>query len=93
MCTEKMKIEWARLYEGDRVVGRERGKERKDGENARCEDVTKTLLHTGAFTHRRSCAETFMHTDAFTYTDAFTHRRFYTLDKNGSLYDPAGTES
>ena len=60
------------------MVGRERGKERKDGENARCEDVTKTLLHTGAFTHRRSCAETFIHTDAFTYTDAFTHRRFYT---------------
>ena len=84
MCTDterqqckRTKIARARLYEGDRVVGREWGTERKDGEDIRCEDVTQTLLHTDAFTYKRSFAEPFLHIDAFTYTDAFTHRSFF----------------
>ena len=62
---------------------------------------TQTLLHTDAFTHRGFYTQTLLHTDAFTHrhfytqtllpTEAFTHK--HTLDKNGSLYDPAGTES
>ena len=62
---------------------------------------THTLSHTNAFTHRRFYTQRLLHTDAFTHrrfytqtllhTEAFTHK--HTLDKNGSLYDPAGTES
>ena len=66
-----------RLYKGDQVVGREWGTEREGGEDVRCEDVTQTLLHTDAFTYKRSFAEPFLHIDAFTYTDAFTHRSFF----------------
>ena len=64
--SRKIKIAREMLYEGDRVVEREWGKARKDWEDVRCEDVTQTLLHTAAFTHRP------------VYTDAFTQRRFYT---------------
>ena len=77
------------LYEGERVVGRGWGKERKDGEDARCEDVTQTLLHTDTFytqtpfTHRNFCTQMFLHRHFYTHTvfftwRFFTHRRIYT---------------
>ena len=60
---------------------------------------TDALLHTNTFTHKHLDTETLLHTNPFTHkhfytqkllhSDTFTH----TLDKNGSLYDPAGTES
>ena len=48
-----------------------------------------THTHSGSFTRRN------FYTPALSHTVTFTHRSFYThtLDKNGSLYDPAGTES
>jgi hypothetical protein len=67
----------ARLYEGDKVIGRERGKKRKDEEDVRCEEVTQTLLHThtlllnNVFAHRR------LYTQHF-HTHVFTHKRLYT---------------
>ena len=63
---------------------------------------TQTLLHTNAFTHRRVYTQFLAIEPHFVrkgLRDECTHRRFYTqmllhtLDKNGSLYDPAGTES
>ena len=52
---------------------------RRQGSRKRARDGKKRLrrckmwrCNTDAFTHRRSYAETFLHTDAFTYTDAFT---------------------
>ena len=44
---------------------------------------THADFHTEAFTHRHFYTQTLLHADAFTHT----------LDKNGSLYDPSGTES
>ena len=57
---------------------------RRQGSRKRARDGKKRLrrckmwrCNTDAFTHRRSYAETFLHTDAFTYTDAFTHTSFF----------------
>ena len=94
ICTDaeqkkKINIVRERLYEGDKVVEREWGKERNNWRRCRMWSNTDTL-HTDAFTQRRSYAETRLHTNAFTYstfytqtplhthTDAFTHRRLYT---------------
>ena len=73
--SKKINIARGRLYKGDRVVERERMREKNShGENVRSEDVTQTLLHTDVFTHKRSYAETLLHTDVFTHTEAFIHR-------------------
>ena len=52
-----------------------------------------TYRHTDIQTYRHTDIQTYRHTNIQTYrhTDIHTHR--HTLDKNGSLYDPAGTES
>ena len=74
--SKKIKIARARLYEGDRVVGREWGTERKDGEDVRCEDVTQTLLHTDA--DRRFYIQTLLRRTVFTHRRLYIHRRLYT---------------
>ena len=64
---------------------------------------TEAFNHREAFTHKLLHREA-LHTASFHTQQAFTHRtlthsafthgkRLHTLDKNGSLYDPAGTES
>ena len=58
------------MYEGARVVERERRK--KKGENARCQDGTQTLLHTDVFTQKHFYAHT-PYTQIF-----FIDKRFYT---------------
>ena len=58
------------------------------------------LFHT-TLLHAQLCHIHLFHTQSFTHNfvtyNSFTHNTFtsqtYTLDKNGSLYDPAGTES
>ena len=80
ICTETERQQEDKNCKGDAVrrrkgVGRGWGKERKDGEDARCEDVTQTLLHTDTF-----YTQTPLHTETFAhrcfYTDTFTRTRF-----------------
>jgi hypothetical protein len=58
------------MYEGARVVERERRK--KKGENARCQDGTQTLLHTDVFTQKHFYAHT-PYTQIFFYRQTFLH--------------------
>ena len=78
--SKKMNTARERLYEGNGVVEREWGKERKDGEDVGCE-VQHGHFSTDAFTHRRFYTWTLLHTEPSTYrrfyrqTDAFTDRQ------------------
>ena len=92
--SKKINIARERLYEGNRVVEREWGKERKDGEDVGSEDVTQILLHTDnfidafytqtflhtfAFTHKHVYIQTFLHTEAFTHRGIYTQTLLHTL--------------
>ena len=72
--SKKMNTARERLYEGNGVVEREWGKERKDGEDVGCE-VQHGHFSTDAFTHRRFYTWTLLHTEPSTY------RRFYRQDR------------
>ena len=66
-----------RLYQRDRV-GKERGTERKGGEDARCEDATQTFLHTDALSPKRFYTQKPLHTQTYLHR-SFSHTCFYTL--------------
>ena len=78
----KINIARERPYEGDRVVEREWGKERKYEYVGR-EDVAHIILHTETLTQKHFY--NILHTNVFTHTNALTHiisfftnTRFYT---------------
>ena len=66
----KINIARERPYEGDRVVEREWGKERKYEYVGR-EDVVHIILHTETLTQKHFY--NILHTNVFTHTNALTH--------------------
>ena len=77
ICTDTEQKQEKNPCKGEAVWRRQGGRKRveegkKHLEDVGCEDVTQTLLH------RRSYAETRVHTDAFTHRNFYTHTQTHT---------------